>query len=122
MDVNLANGAYVSKCYIPCLCLKTLATNLALNVYIDSSVLYFLLNTHLFFIGFNHVGRSTKIHIRFDIIESISPFTASLQNEASLDDMTSLNVFRSSSILSKKRYFIYYTISISFNQESKSLR
>ena len=63
MEVNLATGAYVSKYSISCFCLKPLATNLALNVCIDPSVLYFLLNTLVFFIGFGHVGRLTKIHV-----------------------------------------------------------
>ena len=118
MDVNLAKGPYVSKYSIPCFCLKHLTNNLALNVCIDHSVLYFLLNTHLFFIGFDLVGRSTKIHVWFDIIELISSFTVSLQKESVLDDMPSLNIFKSSSILNKKGYLIYYTISISFNQET----
>jgi hypothetical protein len=53
-----------------------MATNLALKVCIEPSILYFLLYTYLYPISLEPRGKSTKTHVLLDNIEFISSFTA----------------------------------------------
>jgi hypothetical protein len=52
-------------------------TNLALKVCKEPSILYFVLNTHLYPISLEPRGKSIRTHVLLDNIEFISSFTAS---------------------------------------------
>ena len=59
-----------------CFLVKPLATNIALYFSIDPSGWYFFLKIHLQPMSFTPLGRSTKVHVLFFLIESSSVLMA----------------------------------------------